>query len=632
VRHDNATWLADALARLPGLSVAVFGDFCLDAYWELDAGRVELSLETGLPVQRVRSQRYSLGGAGNVVANLIDLGVGHVRAIGVVGTDPFGAELMRLLQGRGADVEAGMITDAAWQTLVYAKPITAEAEGRRIDFGGFSVLADQSAGALVAALDQAADACKVVVLNQQVPQGVSTLPIVERLNAIIARHPQTLFLADSRHRPKSYIGAALKMNCEEAAQYLGDPVLGGFTADAVQQFAVRISTKIGRPAVITRGEHGIVAADGAMVHDVPGIQILGRTDAVGAGDTVVAAIAAMLGSRQSVLTAAKVANIAAMITTRKLQTTGTATPVEILAEGADPDYIYAPEIAAMSHLAHYAEGSDIEIVRALPGKLDIRVCIFDHDGTLSTLREGWEGIMESMMLRAVLGDKSGRLDASKVNEVRREIHQFIDQSAGVQTIAQMHALVDLVHKFGYAEAGVTLDAPGYKNLFNEELMKVVGARMEQLQSGQLGPDHFQIRNATLILREMQRRGVTLYLASGTDQGDVIEEAQALGYAEFFKGRIFGAVKDQQADAKRMILERIIAEHGLSGHQFAMFGDGPLEIRETRKRDGIAVGIASDEAKAAGVNLSKRKRLVRAGADLIIPDFGSWQRLLEMLQL
>jgi phosphoglycolate phosphatase-like HAD superfamily hydrolase len=131
---------------------------------------------------------------------------------------------------------------------------------------------------------------------------------------------------------------------------------------------------------------------------------------------------------------------------------------------------------------------------------------------------------------------------------------------------------------------------------------------------------------------LHRRGVTLYLASGTDQGDVIEEAQALGYAEFFEGRIFGAVKDAQVDAKRMILERIIAEHGLSGHQFAMFGDGPLEIRETRKRDGIAVGVASDEAKAAGVNLSKRKRLVRAGADLIIPDYGSWQRLLELLQL
>ena len=145
MRHDDPRWLMEALAGLPGLTVTVFGDFCLDAYWQLDAGRVELSLETGLPVQRVRQQRYSLGGAGNVVANLIDLGVGHVRAIGVIGTDPYAAELMRLLRERGAEVDAGMITDAAWQTLVYAKPFTQEAEGRRIDFGGFNILADRTA-------------------------------------------------------------------------------------------------------------------------------------------------------------------------------------------------------------------------------------------------------------------------------------------------------------------------------------------------------------------------------------------------------------------------------------------------------------------------------------------------------
>jgi rfaE bifunctional protein kinase chain/domain len=632
MRHDDPKWLADALAGLPRLSITVFGDFCLDAYWQLDAGRVELSLETGLPVQRVRQQRYSLGGAGNVVANLLDLGVGHVRAIGVVGTDPYAAEMMRLLRERGADVDAGMITDGAWQTLVYAKPFTAGAEGRRIDFGGFNVLADRTADAVIAALEIAASSSEVVILNQQIPLGVSTAPVIDKLNAIIAHHPQTLFLADSRHRPESFAGAALKLNCEEAAQYLGAPGQGGFTAEGIQQFAAQISARTGQFTFITRGEYGIVAADGSTVHDVPGIQILGSTDSVGAGDTVVAAVAAMLASRQSALIAAKVANIAAMITTRKLQTTGTATPAEILAEGADPDYIYAPEIAAMPHLATYAEGSAIEIIRALPGNLAIRICIFDHDGTLSTLREGWEGIMESVMLRAVLGDKGARIDAARVAEIQREIHQYIDHSTGVQTLVQMQSLVALVRKFGYVRESEVLDAAGYKNIFNQELMKIVRGRMEQLRSGQLGPEHFQISHSMQFLRELQRRGITLYLASGTDQGDVIEEAQALGYAGFFEGRIFGAVNDMRVDAKTTVLERMIGEHGLSGHQFAMFGDGPMEIRETRKRGGAAVGVASDEARATGVNPAKRKRLVRAGADLIIPGYGSWQDLLRILRL
>ena len=631
MRHDDPAWLTDALAPLPDLSIAVFGDFCLDAYWQLDAGRVELSVETRLPVQRVRRQRYSLGGAGNVVANLIDLGVGQVHAVGIVGMDPFGAELMLLLRTRGALIDAGMISDDTWQTLVYAKPFTGEAEGRRLDFGGFNVLADPSADTLIAALDNAASASQVVVLNQQVPLGVSTAAMITRINAIIAKHPQTLFLADSRHRPEAFSGAALKLNSEEAARFLGVSGQSGYTAADIEQFAVRISAKIGQPAFITRGEHGIVAAEGAEVHRVPGIQILGRTDAVGAGDAVVAALAAMLGGRQSPQVAARVANIAAMITTRKLQATGTATPEEILAEGADPDYIYAPELAAMPHLAKFAQGSGIEIARPLPANLAIRICIFDHDGTLSTLRAGWEGIMESMMLQAILGEDRERINATKVAEVQREVHQFIDQSAGVQTLAQMHALIALVHKFGHVKPEAILDAAGYKRLFNEELMKVVDARMEQLRSGQLGPEHFQIRHAALFLRELHRRGVTLYLASGTDQADVLEEAQALGYAGYFEGRVFGAA-DTLQDAKRAVLERMMDERGLSGHEFAMFGDGPLEIRETRKRGGVAVGLASDEAHCAGVNPSKRKRLVRAGADLIIADYSAHESLLEMLRL
>src|ERR1039458_2895153 len=94
----GSSWLEDALASLKQVQVAVFGDFCLDAYWDLDTGESELSVETGLQVRRVRTQRYSLGGAGNVVANLADLGVRSIGAIGVVGTDLFGAETLRILE------------------------------------------------------------------------------------------------------------------------------------------------------------------------------------------------------------------------------------------------------------------------------------------------------------------------------------------------------------------------------------------------------------------------------------------------------------------------------------------------------------------------------------------------------
>jgi hypothetical protein len=56
------------------------------------------------------------------------------------------------------------------------------------------------------------------------------------------------------------------------------------------------------------------------------------------------------------------------------------------------------------------------------------------------------------------------------------------------------------------------------------------------------------------------------------------------------------------------------------------------MRETQRRGGLCIGVASDELRRFGINLSKRKRLIRAGADLIIPDFSQSPALLQFLRL
>ncbi len=67
-------------------------------------------------------------------------------------------------------------------------------------------------------------------------------------------------------------------------------------------------------------------------------------------------------------------------------------------------------------------------------------------------------------------------------------------------------------------------------------------------------------------------------------------------------------------------------------QIATFGDGPVEIRETHKRGGITIGVASDEKKRYGLNQIKRTRLIKAGADIIIPDFSQSAELLSLLNI
>lgn len=633
VAHESL-WLEQALATFPKVRVAVFGDFCLDAYWVLEPESTELSIETGLPVWRVEKQRYSLGGAGNVVANLIDLGVGRVQAIGMVGSDLFGGELLRRLASVGVNID-GMIVDESWQTMVYAKPCREAKEESRIDFGGMNALTPKTLDLIIELLDRAAAENDVVVLNQQVPQGISSEAAIERFNAVIATHRRTQFVVDARHRPELYRGAVLKLNAREAARLaskFGHIIEDFASTNNVMGLARCISGRSGKAVFVTRGESGIIAANGEIIHDVPGIQVLAKTDTVGAGDTVVAAIAASLGGGQTPLIAAKLANIAAMITVQKLQTTGTAKPAEMRSIGAEPDYVFSPELADTPHLARYLDGTEIEVIGELPKDLQIQHCIFDHDGTLSTLREGWEKIMEPMMVRAILGPRFPIADWALFERVTQEVREFIDRTTGIQTLAQMKGLADMVRRAGFTAESDLLDEHGYKRIFNRDLIEMVQGRIEKLQKGELDPWDFQVKNATELLQELHRRGIKLYLASGTDESDVIAEAEAMGYADLFEGRIFGAVGDIKVEAKRMVLERIIREHDLGGHQFATFGDGPVEMRETRKRGGLCIGVASDEMRRFGWNQTKRRRLIRAGAVLIVPDFSQISDLLQAMQL
>ena len=176
---SETNWLDEALDRLPGARVAVFGDFCLDAYWLIDPDEGELSVETGLPVRRVRRQRYSLGGAANVAANLCDLKVARVRAVGLVGDDLFGELLRKLLTERGTDTAGLLSCQDDWQTMVFGKPHVRDEEQNRIDFGGFNAVRPETMDRLAGELARAAQACPVVILNQQIPAGTSPPEMVE---------------------------------------------------------------------------------------------------------------------------------------------------------------------------------------------------------------------------------------------------------------------------------------------------------------------------------------------------------------------------------------------------------------------------------------------------------------------
>jgi len=625
--------LEQLLADIRTVRVAVIGDFCLDAYWFMDSSASEISVETGLATRPVKDQRYTLGGAGNVVSNLVAMGVGLVRAFGVIGHDPYGWEMIRLLQASGVDVAGILTQEVDWDTHVYTKPVEGDEEQNRIDFGNFNRLAPATAAALLERLDRAVGDVDVVIVNQQVVSGIHTESFRADLTRLIGRHPERVFVVDSRKYSDVYAGAYRKLNQHEAARLCGierpadEPVLYSEATAAAEELYRRWQ----RPLFVTRGSRGCLVRDEAGLHVIPGIQILGRIDPVGAGDSMLAGIAAALAAGRDPVTAATLGNFVAGVTVQKLFQTGTASPQEILDIGADPDYVYRPELAEDPRQARFVEGTEIEIVSELPHGRRITRAIFDHDGTLSTLRQGWESIMEPMMIRAVLGDSFQEADELTYQKVVRRVREYIDKTTGVQTLVQMKGLVEIVREFGRVPASKVLDELGYKEIYDRALLAMVRGRMARLRAGELDVEDFTIKNAVKFLRALHAAGVKLYLASGTDEKDVVAEAEALGYAELFAGRIYGAVGDITKEAKRIVLDRIMRDVGKDAYQHLVtFGDGPVEIRETHKRGGYAVGVASDEVRRYELNSAKRARLIRAGADLIVPDYSQMNRLLRAL--
>jgi phosphoglycolate phosphatase-like HAD superfamily hydrolase len=166
-------------------------------------------------------------------------------------------------------------------------------------------------------------------------------------------------------------------------------------------------------------------------------------------------------------------------------------------------------------------------------------------------------------------------------------------------------------------------------MYLDRLWERIQWRIAGLKAGELSPEEMMVPGALAMVQALRDQGVTCYLASGTDEPYVLDEAAALGLTPYFAG-IYGALDDYQNYSKRMVIERIITGHQLKGSQFVAFGDGYVEIEDTKAVDGIAVGVASNEAARSGIDEWKRRRLIAAGADVIVPDFREHERLLAYL--
>ena len=197
---------------------------------------------------------------------------------------------------------------------------------------------------------------------------------------------------------------------------------------------------------------------------------------------------------------------------------------------------------------------------------------------------------------------------------------------GKQTIYQMIQLAEEVRRRG----GIPSEPLIYKQRYHDLLLQRIEGRLDALAAGRAQPHEWTVPGSHILLEELSHRGVQLYLASGTDLKYVRREAELLGVTKFFGEHIYGALDDYQKFSKAMIIEQIVKANGLHGQELLGFGDGFVEIEEIKRVGGVAVAVASDEVARRGINAWKRERLIRAGADLVIPDYREHAALIDYL--
>lgn len=323
-----------SLLRAAGsLRVGVVGDACLDVYWEADMRLSRLARENPHFIMPVERERMSPGGGSNTAACIAALGVPAAPLLGTVGNDWRGRELTHLLPDFGVSTDYLLCSDELG-TVAYCKPLRRGLsdlvyEDPHLYFENHRPLPAATEMALLERLDALLATVDALVVADYQEFGTVTAPVRERL--IAAGQRGLPIVVDSRTRITAYRRVILKPNEVEALWAVGSDIdPHAATGEQLAEAGIVLARQADARVCLTLGGKGCLWVEDAAVVPVPAIPAPPPIDTVGAGDCFAAAFATALAAGASGAEAAALANLAAAVVVRKIGTTGTAAPDEIL--------------------------------------------------------------------------------------------------------------------------------------------------------------------------------------------------------------------------------------------------------------------------------------------------------------
>ena len=297
--------------------ILVAGDVMLDRYWFGDVNRI--SPEAPVPVVRIEKRDERLGGAANVARNAAALGA-QVGLLGVVGQDEPGDSLERMLTGLG--IASHLQRDPAIATIVKLRVLGRQQQLLRIDFEEaptelvlrtkltqFNTLVGSHD--VIVLSDYAKGGLADVAAMIDVARATGKTVLVDPKGDDFARYAGATMLTPNKGELKRIVGS---WSSEEQLTAKAQNLRADLKLDAL---------------LLTRSEEGMTlyTAEGQTNFPAMAREVF---DVSGAGDTVIATMAVMLGSGKSMAEAAEIANRAGGIVVGKLGT-ATVTPEELFA-------------------------------------------------------------------------------------------------------------------------------------------------------------------------------------------------------------------------------------------------------------------------------------------------------------
>jgi rfaE bifunctional protein kinase chain/domain len=317
ISRDRLEALLDAAGHT---RIVVVGDAMLDEYLVGDVERI--SPEAPVPVVHVRERRYALGGAANVAQNVVAAGA-ECRLVAAIGDDGAGAQLGDMLTAIGVPTRG--LLRVSRPTTKKTRVVARSQQLVRIDDEDDADLTASEAGRITGAVEDAIGDADALILEDY-NKGV-LIPAVITRSIELARARKIPVIVDPKYRHFfAYRGATVfKPNRRELDSALG--------AEVDLEHPEAIPAAIQRLAVehllLTLGERGMLLAsrDGTLKT----VETVAREvyDVVGAGDTVTAYLAAVMGAHGTAAEAAVIANYAAGVEVGKLGA-ATVSPAEVL--------------------------------------------------------------------------------------------------------------------------------------------------------------------------------------------------------------------------------------------------------------------------------------------------------------